>query len=421
MTSLSSCSQSCCCTSGYHASASHLYTLIDSVFRCDVCGPLVYAEEPQLAPPSGSHGGTSQSVEYCCLHAALRAGFPLDFPSDLLLLVHMYLLSNTVSCTFLTTPPQPSQGLVQCLVRKVHGQYQLFLEMNTQPDFIRLRTALNQHKQQTHMQQSQQLPVNAISTSNTSSDEVPENREKHEYYRRCRSGNAVTRMWQQHSEDILLAGKDIPLLFAQQYNGLLCNRIVIGRDVNDIRKGTSSVHSLAQIQTDFRRKQFTCKYNDSRQHEVVVVRRGVFETTRNPLHLQIVLPKHNFATSTSAALCAGRNVWKQHRYEELTECVDRTVHVYENAKPQWNDNLQALILSFADNRVRETSILNFKVVRTTPESNTENRSKTKMTTILQFGRVHDQNTFILDFAFPFSPLTAFSVCLSVLSGTKPGD
>jgi len=33
-------------------------------------------------------------------------------------------------------------------------------------------------------------------------------------------------------------------------------------------------------------------------------------------------------------------------------------------------------------------------------------------TVLQFGRVLDRNVFVMDYAYPLSPLAAFAICLS---------
>jgi len=94
------------------------------------------------------------------------------------------------------------------------------------------------------------------------------------------------------------------------------------------------------------------------------------------------------------------------------EQLQTTIETYENLRPVWHDGMNAYVLHFDHHRVREKSVKNFRIVRTVPDLTAKQPGATVQKTVLQFGRVLDRNVFIMDYAYPLSPLAAFAICLS---------
>eukprot|EP01016_Furgasonia_blochmanni_P040554 TRINITY_DN5186_c0_g1_i5.p1 TRINITY_DN5186_c0_g1~~TRINITY_DN5186_c0_g1_i5.p1 ORF type:complete len:257 (-),score=20.35 TRINITY_DN5186_c0_g1_i5:299-1069(-) len=71
-----------------------------------------------------------------------------------------------------------------------------------------------------------------------------------------------------------------------------------------------------------------------------------------------------------------------------------------NKPPKWNENVQAFVLNF-NGRVDKPSVKNFQLVDEEDDN----------IIYMQFGRVED-DSFNLDFQWPFTPMQAFAVALS---------
>jgi hypothetical protein len=89
----------------------------------------------------------------------------------------------------------------------------------------------------------------------------------------------------------------------------------------------------------------------------------------------------------------------------------RSISKYKNVLPTWHDGMNAYVMHFDHYRVKEKSVKNFKIV----ENESEVKQGSKPRTLLQFGRTFDRNVFIMDYAYPFSAQSAFSVCLSSIA------
>jgi len=82
-----------------------------------------------------------------------------------------------------------------------------------------------------------------------------------------------------------------------------------------------------------------------------------------------------------------------------TKC---SISCFVNKKPAYSEQHKSFFLNFSG-RIKQGSVKNFQIIK-------ENDPDYLY---IQFGRI-DDNTFALDFQYPFSPLQAFSVALTSL-------
>lgn len=129
--------------------AAEMRYLVNAMYRCRSCMPPPFDMQqgfdhsaPPLRPPARPSAGPGS--EYCCAYPALIDALPLEFPVDLVPLIHSYLLTEHPSRSFLTNPPLPSQGTIQCYILKTNTKFELYLEMKNQPEFVKMRTEMAQ-------------------------------------------------------------------------------------------------------------------------------------------------------------------------------------------------------------------------------------------------------------------------------------
>ena len=98
--------------------------------------------------------------------------------------------------------------------------------------------------------------------------------------------------------------------------------------------------------------------------------------------------------------------------ELLDDAGETVIHELQSARPRWNPTHRAYVLDF-NGRVTRPSVKNFQLVARTSSADAPATASaaTSPPVVAQFGRV-DDDLFTLDFAHPFSPLTAFAACLS---------
>jgi len=77
-----------------------------------------------------------------------------------------------------------------------------------------------------------------------------------------------------------------------------------------------------------------------------------------------------------------------------------------NKLPEWNEELQSLVLRFNKGRVLAPSAKNFLMCMMDEQDNREG--------VLQFGKTRKKR-YALDFRHPISPLQAFGICLSLFN------
>ena len=113
-------------------------------------------------------------------------------------------------------------------------------------------------------------------------------------------------------------------------------------------------------------------------------------------HFIVYLPKDDYFGNKNF------NIDINHK-DKLNEGEFNKIDVYENDLPKFDFNLHTFVNSFS-NRVKEKSKFNFKIVNEGKKS-------------IECGKVNDLN-YILDISYPFSPLEAFAIALSIFIKNK---
>jgi len=108
--------------------------------------------------------------------------------------------------------------------------------------------------------------------------------------------------------------------------------------------------------------------------------------------------------SLSVAIPKLKSDWEQCHPASLAFSTEDTdyVAVVKNRAPKWSNDSCTYVLNFST-RVQRSSVKNFQLAH---------QDKDEDLTVLQFGRRHKDDTFILDFNYPFCPLQAFAIALS---------
>lgn len=166
--------------------------LINSVYRCAECMECPTDMElgfDEHAPPP------LPRAEFCCVGSAMADALSPDLPLDLIHLTHSYLLGVAPSRSFLTTPPSPSQGTIQCFILETsYKKFELHLEVRVRDDDDEKekenKTCVEHEKLNQHKTHSPPLPRN--STTNN--------------------------MLKRNSDAVIAEGKDVFLLAAQCCN-----------------------------------------------------------------------------------------------------------------------------------------------------------------------------------------------------------
>lgn len=109
---------------------------------------------------------------------------------------------------------------------------------------------------------------------------------------------------------------------------------------------------------------------------------------------------------------------EQARKKKATEDhMEKASHsLMQNKLPEWNEELQSLVLRFNKGRVLAPSAKNFLMCMQQPGPAqyglpVDNSHKEG---VLQFGKTRKKR-YALDFRHPVSPLQAFGVCLSLFN------
>ena len=113
-------------------------------------------------------------------------------------------------------------------------------------------------------------------------------------------------------------------------------------------------------------------------------------------HFLIYLPKENYFTN---------NIYnkEENHKDKLSNGEYKNFDIYENNLPKFDFSLHKFVDNFSS-RVKEKSKFNFKVL------NEGQRA-------IECGKVNEYN-YILDISYPFSPLEAFSIALSLFIKNK---
>ncbi len=352
--------------------------LLCSIFRCRRCFPL----DIDLSEPCD------------CVHATLREQWiHSGVPDTLLPLVSSYLLES-VNTSFITSPLLPSYGIVQCKIIVVENKYELCFEMK-------------EHTMFTPEYQNEDAKAALV--------------------RKIGMGENLFDC----AETLIRKGKDVHLLSCTK-------KYRIHMPWN---KKMRPLAKLKYTKDDKDHHRFTLKHNH-REAAAVLVR---FPADGGaPMRVKILLPnrefhnnnkkkKHSFWSRKPKAPSILTQFAKQKTENEskvdevnnvttnmetmanegtTTTPIDSKgdeIEVYENLMPLWNPFMSCYALRFDNNRVEFKSMSNMKVVRL--------NDLTK-STILQLGKLENEDGFIMDVQYPMSILQAFATALSVIVPRK---
>lgn len=113
-------------------------------------------------------------------------------------------------------------------------------------------------------------------------------------------------------------------------------------------------------------------------------------------HFLVYMPKDNYFVNNNY------NIDINHK-DKLSNLKNKEILIYENSMPKFDFYLQKFVDNF-NNRVIEKSKNNFKIIY-------ENKNA------IECGKINDSN-YILDISYPFSPLEAFAIAISVFAKNK---
>jgi hypothetical protein len=394
------------------------------MYRCRYCLP--------------TDGNCTIEAAHCCIGSALSNALPSNIPVDLLGLVESYTM-NVVSRSFLTTPPPPSVGIIQCFILKNKNKFELFME-NKEQLILSSQIAI------THsdlLKTRSDLLKSFFPAHQDVKDSSVDEKTKEKNMKATLLANAEYRLTDLH---------DIFLLAATRRREWSGNKYHIFSD-------QECKLSIGALKSNFGGSEFEMSQLDDDKRmkpSGIVLFDHFFEHTGSPVRIKVFLPNRSFyafpspsksilkeyhmenpVVPTAAAVVKADNleagddlevdVDRKINEENVNqnmisqnlpqpsradlnqvfafESPDRKIEVYENLRPVWHDGMNAYVLHFDNHRVRERSVKNFKLVRT--HNDKEKR------TILQCGRVmDDRNIFVMDFAYPMTALQAFQICLS---------
>ena len=117
---------------------------------------------------------------------------------------------------------------------------------------------------------------------------------------------------------------------------------------------------------------------------------------QGPRKLRVLLPRYNTGNCEDMKAEASKT-----DLETAYEKNSSQVQCFINNKPKWNKDLGIFTLNFYD-RITKLSVKNFQLV---------DRNDKDCAVLMQFGKVSD-NSYHLDYQYPFSLFQAFAVALS---------
>jgi len=357
-------------------------------------------------------------------------GVPSDFPVDLLGLIEEYVMYSA-SRSFAINPLSPSAGLIRCYIKKTGNQFDLLMERDVQLTKVDLpRPEL----------------IEALFDDNTTAP-IGERKVRENQLKSTLLSHAAA-LGDRSTEDLLL-------LTATRH------RKWTGTQYTILMRQSDPISVIGKLQLTFggaesvfmEPKERAMKMSKRTTVQRVWEESGLvrfdhfFEETGSPIRLKVFIPNQSFYAErlasnpwyvdmfdSFATVITKRSEEQKKNCEETKEndsnvnlnmmaqylphlppChldnlfefehPNRTIECYENLAPVWHEAYNAYVLHFDNHRIREKSVKNFKLVR---ERDEEKR------TILQFGRVVDRNMFVMDFAYPLTPLQAFQISLSLI-------
>lgn len=165
--------------------------------------------------------------------------------------------------------------------------------------------------------------------------------------------------------------------------------------IAQLRTISKSKFMLYSPVNDLEKLSATSKVN----RELAVVIYSVVASRKKPRKITCILPKMNLKTNESVIQSPPTlGLLASYHMGETDQVI-----VLKNRLPRKDEKRDVWVLEF-DGRVTKPSVKNFQLISTDGEDSVT----------LQFGRT-GENMFAMDFGYPFAPLQAFGLCLTIFA------
>lgn len=295
-------------------------------------------------------------------------------------LIQSYMMERPIN-SFYSTPALKNQGLIECYVLKTKEGYDMYLSIKKNNTMLLMKDLLLNNET---INFENEFPLPNINKS---------------IIKRCHD----------FGDEIIKNGNDIFLMSSRKVMKLFgeCYHIFSDKDCTK---------SLGYLRSNFKGRLFHL-YNDVKpvnfKHLLTISYRNLYPFNGSPVHLEVIYPNCRYDIKTDIENKGDLDIQFEKEFpskivnQEVQPLIGNTLNILSNVNPVWNDGIHGYVINFDNYRVKERSVKNFKIHRKYTENGDD-----KICTSLQFGRTYDKNIFILDYSYPFSPLTAFGVCLS---------
>lgn len=371
--------------------------LVNSLYSCRVCSPLNNNSHELVELPRHYPGGNS-CEKSCCRNFLERSLLSQIYPFPLCDIIQSY-TQKLPTYSFLTTPALPSQGLIECFILVTDEGFDLYLELKNPERFSLMR---------------EKILAEDIKY-------IDKDFEKSFPIQNYQASTRKMKKCQEYAEKTLCDGEDVFLMSARKvrrWNGIH-HYIFSGKDL------------VGDLHSNFRSNCFSLYNNGDKyinqynrykplnfKHELLTIKYNHFHPDISPIKMEIAIPNSKFDIDKEIEVKG--NISKIVKKEfpstydaSVQEIQPRSfnscISIFDNLCPVWYEGMGVYGIRFDNHRIREKSTKNFKINRNYTEDGVH-----KTTTVLQFGRVLDRNVFVMDYAYPMSPLMAFGICLSTI-------
>jgi hypothetical protein len=189
---------------------------------------------------------------------------------------------------------------------------------------------------------------------------------------------------------------------------------VISEDLEDLKR--DSEHCISKLKANFVGSEYNVygKSNDNVNkgfglEQLCINYKGSSLKSSGPrsMHVMVPVPESDWQPSAQDGSDSLSNLLELAKIRELPPHMERNVAIMSTKAPEYSKAVKGYTLDFGG-RVKEKSVKNFQLVTWDHRNDS-----TGTDIILQFGKV-ENDLYALDFAYPFSIHTAFSVALASL-------
>jgi hypothetical protein len=338
----------------------YLFDLLSSLYECKNCT------------------NKNKNDQRCCIGSELNRILS-TFPSEICKLTGEFL--SIINSDFFNSPiPVWMNDLVQCYVKKEKNVYSVYLSIKDQESIQRIR-----EKHLTQVSLMEKAKLAGLVDEKCTTEIWP----------------IMTQKWglyaKQCALDLILNNEDVLLMTATGTSTWKTTTYII-TSCND--------EHLCKLKSNF----LGTEYIQNISKDISKIEDGLsiyykhYDKSGGPRNIEVFVNKVN------------ENETVENSNGLISKLIEKAGSVlpilspekiYNNLKPAWNENIQAHVLHFHNNRVKEKSVKNFKLT-----SSDISEGKEHQKTIMQFGRLKDRKLFILDFRYPITPIQAITIALS---------